>query len=148
VAPFRTINPYGLFAVMTTSRPEIVVEGSADGETWRAYEFRWKPGDVTRPPAFVAPHQPRLDWQMWFAALETCEENPWFVRFLVKLLEGSPPVLGLLTANPFPHGPPRFVRAVLYDYRFTHPARPWSEGAWWTRERTGLYCPVLSREGE
>jgi hypothetical protein len=148
VAPFRTINPYGLFAVMTTSRPEIVVEGSADGETWRAYEFRWKPGDVTRPPAFVAPHQPRLDWQMWFAALETCEENPWFVRFLVKLLEGSPPVLGLLTANPFPDRPPRFVRAVLYDYRFTQPARPWSEGAWWTRERTGLYCPVLSREGE
>jgi hypothetical protein len=85
---------------------------------------------------------------MWFAALETCEENSWFVRFLVKLLEGSPPVLGLLGANPFPHGPPRFVRAVLYDYRFTRPRRLWREGAWWTRERTGLYCPVLSREGE
>jgi hypothetical protein len=148
VAPFRTINPYGLFAVMTTSRPEILVEGSADGETWKAYEFRWKPGDLTRAPAFVAPHQPRLDWQMWFAALETCEENPWFVRFLVKLLEGSPPVLGLLGENPFPDRPPRFVRAVLYEYRFTRPARPWSERAWWTRERTGLYCPVLSREGE
>jgi hypothetical protein len=147
-APFRTINSYGLFAVMTTSRPEIVVEGSMDGLAWRAYEFRWKPGDLHRDPAFVAPHQPRLDWQMWFAALETCEENPWFVRFLVALLEGSPPVLGLLETDPFPGRPPRFVRAVLYEYRFTDLSRLREDGAWWAREPRGLYCPVLSLEGE
>ncbi len=69
LAAFRSANTYGLFMVMTTERPEILVEGSDDGIEWRAYEFRWKPGDPGRRPAFVAPHQPRLDWQMWFAAL-------------------------------------------------------------------------------
>jgi hypothetical protein len=143
-APFQVVNGYGLFAVMTTRRPEILVEGSDDGVAWKAYELRWKPGDVTRAPAFVAPHQPRLDWQMWFAALETCEANPWLLRFLARLLDGSPPVVGLLERNPFPRSPPRLVRAVLYEYRFTD-ARE-SGGAWWRREEVGLFCPVLSRE--
>lgn len=146
LAPFRSTNGYGLFMMMTTSRPEIVVEGSEDGESWRAYEFRWKPGDVRRSPRFVAPHQPRLDWQMWFAALGTCEENPWFVNFLARLLEGSPPVLRLLASNPFPGHPPRYVRAVLYDYHFTDAATRRATGAWWQREEKGLYCPVLSKE--
>src|SRR5258705_2867534 len=70
LAQFRLVNPYGLFAVMTTERPEIILEGSADGHTWVPYEFRYKPGRLDRRPAFVAPHQPRLDWQLWFAALE------------------------------------------------------------------------------
>ena len=64
IAPFRSVNSYGLFAMMTTTRPEIVVEGSSDGATWTAYEFKYKPGDLNRPPPWVAPHQPRLDWQM------------------------------------------------------------------------------------
>src|SRR6185503_2889460 len=84
MAPFRIVNPYGLFAVMTTSRPEIIVEGSNDGRTWLAYEFKYKPGDVTRPPGWVAPYQPRLDWQMWFAAWGTCDSNPWFENFLLR----------------------------------------------------------------
>ena len=146
LAPFRSTNGYGLFMVMTTSRPEIVVEGSDDGQTWHAYEFRWKPGDLRRRPRFVAPHQPRLDWQMWFAALSTCEANPWFVNFLARLLEGSPPVLHLLAKNPFPDRPPRYIRAVLYDYRFTDAANRRATGAWWRREEKGLYCPVLSRD--
>src|SRR5712692_10008101 len=146
LAPFRSTNGYGLFMVMTTSRPEIPVEGRDDGQSWHAYEFRWKPGDVLRCPRFVAPHQPRLDWQMWFAALGTCEENPWFVNFLARLLEGSPPVLRLLAKNPFPDHPPRYIRAVLYDYRFTDAATQRATGAWWQREEKGLYCPVLSRE--
>ncbi|HEY7515086.1 MAG TPA: lipase maturation factor family protein, partial [Vicinamibacteria bacterium] len=108
LAPFRSVNAYGLFAVMTTSRPAILVEGSRDGLEWRAYPFRFKPDDLDRPPGFVAPHQPRLDWQMWFAALGDCEANPWFLRFLDRLREGSPPVLGLLAGNPFPEGPPRY----------------------------------------
>src|SRR5262249_33118792 len=106
LAPLRTINSYGLFAMMTTSRPEIIIEGSDDGMHWIEYEFKYKAGDLARRPGFVAPHQPRLDWQMWFAALERYQENPWFVRFLIRLLEGSPDVLALLANDPFPDAPP------------------------------------------
>lgn len=148
VAPFRSINNYGLFAVMTTSRPEIVIEGSEDGELWKEYGFKWKPGDVQRSPGFVAPHQPRLDWQMWFAALGTYERNPWFGNFMIRLLQGSPEVLGLLEWNPFPESPPRYVRAVLYDYRFTDGETRSSAGAWWRRTYGGLYSPVLTLRPE
>jgi lipase maturation factor 1 len=144
IEPFRSINGYGLFRVMTTARREIVVEGSDDGSTWRAYEFKFKPGDVRRRPAFVEPHQPRLDWQMWFAALSAYEVTPWFQGFLVRLLQGSPDVLRLLAANPFPDRPPRYVRALLYDYRFTTPAQRRATGAWWTRTLLGSYSPVVS----
>jgi hypothetical protein len=144
VSPFRAINSYGLFAVMTTRRPEIIVEGSNDGQTWRAYEFKWKPGDLRRPPGFVAPHQPRLDWQMWFAALGDVQGNPWFVNFLARLLQGTPEVTALLASNPFPAAPPRFVRAQLYDYHFTDFATRRQTGEWWRREYKGVYCPELS----
>lgn len=145
VSPLRSFNGYGLFAVMTTSRPEIIVEGSKDGLLWRSYDFKWKPGDLRRRPRLVAPHQPRLDWQMWFAALDRVERNPWLLNFLVRLLQGSPEVLALLETNPFPDQPPRYVRAVLYDYHFTR----FGDGAWWKPERKGLYCPPISlRETE
>jgi len=143
-SPLRTVNSYGLFAVMTTTRPEIVVEGSNDGVTWLPYEFKWKPGELKRRPAFVAPHQPRLDWQMWFAALSDYRREPWFMNFLVRLLQGSPEVLALLQKNPFPDPPPRSVRAVLYEYRFTDVAARRATGEWWQRERKGLYCPEIS----
>ena len=146
VAPLASINSYGLFAVMTSSRPEIIVEGSDDGQTWKAYEFKWKPGEPTRRPAFVAPHQPRVDWQMWFAALGSCEDNAWFVQLLGRLLEGSPPVLALLARDPFPERPPRFIRAELYEYTPTDLATLRREGRWWRREARGDYCPVLSAE--
>ncbi|HEX4802239.1 MAG TPA: lipase maturation factor family protein, partial [Myxococcaceae bacterium] len=116
--PFRSINSYGLFAVMTTRRPEILVQGSDDGRSWHDYQFKWKPGDLKAAPRFVAPHQPRLDWQMWFAALGTCARNPWFIRFQERLLQGSPPVARLLAADPFPRSPPRYIRSLMYDYRF------------------------------
>ena len=144
VSPLRTINSYGLFAVMTTTRPEIVVEGSNDRLTWLAYHFKWKPGDPKRRPAFVAPHQPRLDWQMWFAALGDYRGNPWFVNFLVRLAKGSPEVLALLEENPFPDKPPRYLRAVLYEYHFTDFATRHATGDWWLRERKGLYCPEIA----
>lgn len=144
IQPFRTINSYGLFAVMTTQRPEIIVEGSNDGERWFAYEFRFKPGDLKRKPAFVAPHQPRLDWQMWFAALGDFRMNPWFVNFMVRLLKGSPEVLTLLEKNPFPESPPKYVRAVLYEYRFTNFTVRKALGTWWQREIKGPYAPILS----
>jgi hypothetical protein len=142
--PFRSVNQYGLFAVMTTSRREIVIEGSEDGVTWLAYEFKYKPGDVKRRPKFVAPHQPRLDWQMWFAALSTCDRTPWFLQFCERLLRGEPNVLALLKTNPFPKKPPRYIRAVVYDYRFTDFRTRRATGQWWRRELKGLYCPVLS----
>ena len=141
--PFRLVNSYGLFSVMTIERPEIIVEGSDDANTWHAYEFKWKPGDVKRPPRFVAPHQPRLDWQMWFAALGYYPNHPWVRSFLVRLLEGSPEVLSLLKANPFPNKPPRYVRCVLYDYRFTNRKERRETNAFWKAERRGVYCPIL-----
>jgi len=144
LGPFRIVNAYGLFAAMTTDRPEIVVEGSNDGQEWLPYEFRWKPGELTRRPAFVAPHQPRLDWQMWFAALGTYRNQPWFQSFLARLLQGSPEVLALLERSPFPDAPPRYIRSVEYDYRFTDPATRRSTGAWWRREAKGLYSPAQS----
>jgi len=140
---FRSFNGYGLFMVMTTERPEILIEGSLDGAEWRAYAFRWKPGDPMRRPRFVAPHQPRLDWQMWFAALGGYEQNAWVAPLLARLLEGSPPVLGLLASNPFPDRPPRFVRATLYDYRFTTAAERRQTGAWWKRRELGAFSPVF-----
>ena len=144
VSPFRSINSYGLFAVMTTERLEIIVEGSDDGLTWLPYEFKYKPGDPQRRPQFVAPHQPRLDWQMWFAALGTVRENRWFANFCVKLLEGSPPVLALLEKNPFPQKPPRHIRAQLYQYHFTTPAERRATGAWWRRDLKAEYIPSVS----
>jgi hypothetical protein len=140
--PLRSFNSYGLFRVMTTERPEIIVEGSRDGVNWHSYEFRWKPGNRYRAPGFVAPHQPRLDWQMWFAALDQVNRQRWFVNFLARLLEGSPDVLALLDWNPFPDEPPRYVRAALYQYHFTGPED--GTTAWWKREPQGLYCPPLS----
>jgi predicted DCC family thiol-disulfide oxidoreductase YuxK len=144
VWPFRSLNQYGLFAVMTTARHEIVLEGSVDGTHWLPYEFRWKPGDPVRRPEFVAPHQPRLDWQMWFAALTDFRQQPWFLQFCRRLLEGSRPVEAQLASNPFARAPPKYIRALLYDYQFTDSAEHRSTGAWWRRELLGLYAPILS----
>jgi len=145
--PLHLVNGYGLFAVMTTSRPEVVVEGSDDGRTWRAYGLHFQPQALGRAPRWVAPYQPRLDWQLWFAALGSPDETPWFRAFLVRLLQGSPAVLGLLGTNPFPAHPPHYVRAVLYDYRFTDGATFRSTHAWWRRRPLGLYFPPASLAG-
>ena len=145
IAPFRSVNTYGLFADMTETRPEIVVEGSNDRITWKTYPFRWKPGDLTAPPKWVAPHQPRLDWQMWFAALQgSYQRTPWFLNFMGALLHGKPEVLQLLAENPFPEKPPRYIRATLYEYRFTDPAVKRAEGRWWYRDWEKIYCPAIS----
>ena len=142
--PFRSLNGYGLFRVMTRTRPEIIIEGSQDGDTWQPYTFKFKVGDLRRPPPVVAPHQPRLDWQMWFAALDQLRAEPWFINFLVRLLQGSKPVLGLLETNPFPGAPPRYIRARLFEYHFTDFAEKQQTGTWWKREEKGLYCPAIT----
>ena len=152
-APFQISNTYGLFANMTTMRPEIIVEGSDDGENWQAYEFRYKPGNLYQAPRWVQPYQPRLDWQMWFAALGNFQSNPWFLGFALRLLEGSPDVLGLLETNPFPNHPPKFIRAQVYDYTFTDWETHKRTGAWWQRKLLGEYLPAIglrstSQEGK
>jgi len=144
--PIRSFNRYGLFAVMTPRRVEIVVEGSAEGLSWLPYEFRWKPGDPLRRPDFVAPHQPRLDWQMWFAALSDFRNQPWFLMLVRRMLEGSKPVGALFEKDPFPRGPPKYIRALAYEYHFTSPDERRRTKGWWRRQLLGLYCPVLTLE--
>ena len=145
VAPLHISNSYGLFTHMTTSRPEIIIEGSYDGEEWIAYEFKYKPGALDRSLPIVAPHQPRLDWQMWFAALAGNYQNaPWILNFSTRLLEGSEPVLSLLEKNPFHERPPAFIRATLYDYKFTKRDERHVDGSIWKREKLGLYLPPIS----
>ena len=144
VETFRIVNGYGLFRVMTKDRDEIVIEGSADGFDWLPYEFKWKPGDVMRAPGWCAPHQPRLDWQMWFAALGTPRENPWLGGLIVQLLQGSPDVSRLLAKNPFPREPPRYIRAMFYRYRFTTLREHRQTGAWWKRQELREYLPTVS----
>ncbi len=142
--PLHLSSSYGLFAVMTTTRPEIVLEGSRDGVEWRTYRFRYKPTEVTVRPSFAGPHMPRLDWQMWFAALRGFERAPWFGAFATRLLEGSGPVLGLLAADPFADGPPpRYLRAHLFEYRFSR-GEERRRGVWWQRTFLRPYAPVLS----
>ena len=141
---FRIVNGYGLFRVMTKDRDEIVLEGSMDGIQWLPYEFKWKPGDVKRAPGWCAPHQPRLDWQMWFAALESPRENPWFLGLIVRLLQGSHDVTGLLAQNPFPDKPPHYIRAMFYRYRFTTVSELRKTGAWWKRQELREYLPTVS----
>ncbi|XP_015590063.1 lipase maturation factor 2 [Cephus cinctus] len=144
------VGSYGLFRRMTGvgGRPEVIIEGSnnIDGP-WKEYEFLYKPGNVNNSLPFVAPHQPRLDWQMWFAALGTYHQNPWLMSLAYRLLNGQPEVLSLLNnaQNPFRDGPPKYVKASLYHYRYT----PWSKSngqAWWTREKVTEYFPVFSRD--
>lgn len=146
LAPLRSVNPYGLFRVMTRERLEIRVEGSADGTHWRPYRFRYKPDDPGRPPVFAGLHMPRLDWQLWFAALEhrSPRRSRWVADFLERLLTGSPSVLALLAENPFPDAPPRVVRARIAPYRFAT-AEERARGLWWQRGEEETFLPARSR---
>jgi predicted DCC family thiol-disulfide oxidoreductase YuxK len=144
IEPLHIVSAYGLFSVMTTKRDEIVIEGSDDGVTWRPYEFRYKPGDVARAPGWNIPHQPRLDWQMWFAALDDPRHLPWFWSFVTRLLQNEPTVTALLEKNPFPDKPPAYVRAAFYEYNFSDGTQ---KGIWWKRRLIGLYFPAVHLKG-
>ncbi|MCZ6506956.1 MAG: lipase maturation factor family protein [Acidobacteria bacterium] len=144
---FRSISGYGLFRAMTVERPEIVVEGSADGIRWVEIDFRWKPGDPRRRPTFTGPHMPRLDWQMWFAALDPPRATPWLTSLAQALLEGNEAVLDLLDRDTLPREALRYVRFQLYDYRFTTPEEKRRSGNWWARSPRGqLLARPLTRE--
>jgi len=144
--PFRIANRYGLFAVMTRSRYEIEFQGSNDGQTWTAYPFRHKPQELDKPPRIYAPYQPRLDWNLWFASLGEWRDNPMVLRTERRLLSNDHDVLALFAANPFPQGPPRQVRAVLWQYWFTSMGEKRQHGLWWRRELLGLYAPAIQLE--
>jgi len=144
VSPYRIVNNYGLFTGMTTSRPEIIIEGSNDGQNWLEYGFKYKPVELNKYLPWVAPHQPRLDWQMWFAALGSYQTSPWFPNLMYRILEGSPDVLELLDHDPFPDGPPKYLRAMVYEYKFSGLNTKRATGNLWERELKGLYLPVLT----
>jgi hypothetical protein len=147
--PLHLVNTYGAFGAITRPRYEVIVEGTDEpvltGTTrWREYEFIGKPGEVSRVPMQIAPYHLRLDWLMWFAALSSPNQHPWFIIFLEKLLEGDKAVLGLLRYNPFPDESPKFVRALLYEYHFTTPEERSKVGTIWNRKLIGLYFPPVS----
>jgi hypothetical protein len=144
--PFRIANRYGLFAVMTRGRYEIEFQGSADGQSWETYPFRYKPQDPSKPPGIYAPYQPRFDWNLWFASLGSWREYPIVLSTEIRLLANDQDVLALLAGNPFPHEPPRQVRTVLWQYWFTNMAEKRKTGLWWRRQFLGLYAPTLTRD--
>lgn len=145
LAPYRTINGYGLFRVMTTSRPEIVVEISNDGHTWSAYELPYKPGRIDRAPAVVAPHMPRLDWQMWFAGLNPRGNEYWLAAFSKRILQGNPAVARLAGDPKLGRDPPKYVRLAYYEYKFSSADQRHATGAWWSRSHTGYLTGPLTR---
>jgi hypothetical protein len=133
---------------MTTERPEIEIQGTLDGQIWKPYQFRYKPGPLDRPPVWNSPHQPRLDWQMWFAALGNYRQNLWLGNLMRRLLQGEPTALRLLAENPFDEGPPNQIRAVIYRYEFTDQDERKATGNWWKRGDRALYAPILGVELE
>ncbi len=143
--PFRIANEYGLFAVMTRDRFEIEFQGSRDGQTWTAFPFRYKPQDVHVAQSIFAPYQPRFDWNLWFASLGGWQENPFVVQVERGLLDGEPAVLALFAGNPFPGDPPKDVRAILWQYKFSDWKDRREQNLWWHREQIGLYAPALQR---
>jgi hypothetical protein len=144
LSPYHLANRYGIFAVMTIKRYEIIIEGSDDNVNWKEYTFRWKPSEVTRRPRRISPYQPRLDWQAWFLPFDAFKDEAWFQNFLFRLLTGSKHVLALLRDNPFPDKPPKYVRALAYDYEFTDWETKKKEGAWWKRTYVSDYSPPFS----
>lgn len=147
--PFHIVGTYGAFGSITRPRYEVVVEGTSDAvitsaTVWRAYEFKAKPTDVARMPPQIAPYHLRLDWLMWFAAMSSYQDHPWFVNFIAKLLEGDRAVLSLLHSNPFPDKPPKMVRARLFEYHFTTPEERGRTGAWWKRNYSASYFPAIT----
>ena len=145
IQPLQSINGYGLFRGMTTGRPEIVVELSLDGADWREQPLRWKPGAPGRAPRFVQPHMPRLDWQMWFAALDPAGAEPWLQALMDQLLAGSPAVTRLLGDPAFGDARPRHVRLAYYRYAFTTPAQRRATGDWWRRQPMGYLMEASAR---
>ncbi|MDH5515751.1 MAG: lipase maturation factor family protein [Gammaproteobacteria bacterium] len=138
---YSVVNKYHVFPTMTRKRIELEILGSHNGLDWQPYQFKYKPQQLDRRPAFILPHQPRLDWQMWFVTLHP-KHFPWFDNFMQALLAGSPSVSKLLAHNPFPDNPPRFLRVEAYEYHFTRKDERERSGRWWKRTALGPFTPL------
>jgi hypothetical protein len=138
---YRIVAKYHVFPTMKTERIELELQGSIDGQEWKPYVFKYKPGDIMQSPGVVVPHQPRLDWQMWFVTLHPMF-IPWFDQFLKSLLNNSPAVTALLKHNPFPDTPPRYIRVNAFRYHFSDQEQKHKTGQWWSREALGPFAPL------
>ncbi len=145
------VNTYGAFGSVGAERREIVFQGTTDetitdATVWKEYEFWCKPGDPMRRPCVIAPFQPRLDWQIWFAAMSSPDRYPWTLHLVWKLLHDDRGALSLLANDPFPGAPPRFIRAAHFKYAFAPPGNP--SGAYWDRTYLREWLPPLSAQDE
>ncbi|HVZ96970.1 MAG TPA: lipase maturation factor family protein [Chitinophagaceae bacterium] len=144
--PLELVNTYGAFGTVGRERLNVVFEGTDDSNpdsaVWKEYIYRGLPVRPDKRPPQIAPYQLHLDWQMWFASMESPDEYPWTFNLEWKLLHNDPNALSLFANNPFPNAPPKYVRAVLYVYSFAQPDNP--KGLWWNRERKGLWLPPVS----
>jgi len=138
---YRVVNKYHVFPTMRSERIELELSGSQDGREWKPYRFKYKPGDPNERPAIVLPHQPRLDWEMWFVTQHP-KYMHFFHGFLQALLDNSPAVTALLRHNPFPDQPPRYIRVEAWQYRFSEPEVRQKTGQWWQREALGPFTPL------
>jgi hypothetical protein len=150
--PLHLVGTYGAFGGITRVRNEVIIEGTDDAvltpaTQWLEYGFKGKPGDVARLPTQIAPYHLRIDWLMWFAAMSDYSQHPWFFHLMAKLLQNDRDTLSLLGSNPFPHAPPRYVRALTYEYRFTTPEERKKTGDWWRRSLSNSYFPAVSLTG-
>lgn len=143
IRSFHLAYPHGIFAIMTTKRIEMVIEGSNDGMNWKEYEFFYKPGDLSHRPRRISPYQPRIDWQMWFLPFGQYKDQGWLHQFLIRIFNGVPEVLALIKKNPFPKAPPLYLRVVAYNYTYTSYEERQATGHWWKRELLGLYAPQM-----
>jgi hypothetical protein len=142
--PFRIANQYGLFAVMTRGRYEIEFQGSNDGINWTAYPYRYKPQELNAAPRIYAPYQPRFEWNLWFASLGDWRQNDFVPLTEERLLANDEDVVALFLRSPFGKSPPRYLRAVLWQYWFTSGEEKRRTGNWWRRQWVGLYAPEIT----
>ncbi len=157
--PLHLVNTYGAFGTVGRTRPVIIFEGTdsadpASATDWKEYPTVGEPWDPKRTPPFIAPYQPHLDWQLWFVALgvqaerdynqtgAALQQYPWTLNLIYKMLHNDPATLALFAGNPFPDHPPKYIRAVLYIYRFAPLNDP--QHLYWNRERIGPWLPALS----
>ena len=145
--PLDLVNTYGAFGSVGQQRMNVIFEGTSDDTTgnkarWQPYIYKGLPVLLDKQPPQIAPYQLRLDWQMWFASMSTADQYPWTYNLVWKLLHNDPDAVGLFAESPFPHKPPRYIRAMLYDYKFAKPGSP--NGLYWTRDAGSEWLPVLS----
>lgn len=171
---FRIVNTYGAFGSITKIRHEVIIQGTYDDingkdksqVVWKEFEFTCKPGDINRKPCLISPYHFRIDWLMWFAAFQNYQHASWIIHLADKILRGDLIVNQLLAGNPFYNSTttsedasklaPKFVRAVLYEYKYPslsidgkrqeEELQGWEVGQWWRRKFVREYFPPIERD--